>query len=100
MTKPGAVHPVFRVEAFQIIGPYRLRVRFDDSTEQEIDFRPVLQGEVFSPLRDLAVFNAVTLDRETGTLTWPNGADFDSTTLHDWPLRKDQFAELVRDWSR
>ncbi|MBI2827700.1 MAG: DUF2442 domain-containing protein [Acidobacteria bacterium] len=52
-----------------MIGPYRLRVRFDDDTQQDIDFRPVLEGNVFGPLQDVGVFNAVALDREVGTLT-------------------------------
>ena len=100
MTKPRTLHPVFRVEAFEITGPYRLRVRFNDDSEQDIDFRPVLEGELFMPLQSLAVFNAVQLDRETGTLTWPNGADFDPATLHDWPDRKEQFVRMVRGWSK
>ena len=66
-----------RVEEFEIVGLYTLRVIFDDATEQVIDFEPVLRGELYGPLRDPALFNQVALDREVGTLVWPNGADFD-----------------------
>ena len=69
----------------KIVGPYTLALRFDDGSEQRIDFRPVLEGEVFGPLQDLQMFNAVELDATFGTLQWPNGADFDPETLHDWP---------------
>jgi hypothetical protein len=86
-------HPIYRVESFAIEGPYTLRVRFDDATEQVIDFRPVLAGELFAPLRDQSVFDRVRIDPEVHTLVWPNGADFDPATLHDWP----QFAQALAD---
>jgi hypothetical protein len=45
-----------------------------------------LRGELFGPLRDLALFNQVQLDTDAGTLVWPNEADFDPATLHDWNI--------------
>ena len=92
-------HPVHRVARFAIVGPYTLAVTFADGTEQRIDFQPVLHGALFGPLRDLATFNAVILDTEVGTLTWPNGADFDPATLHDWPEVKDELTARARRWS-
>lgn len=77
-------HPIHRVTAFQIVAPYTLRVEFDDQTAQTIDFEPVLSGPLFGPLRAIELFNRVRLDPEIRTLTWPNGADFDPATLHDW----------------
>jgi len=35
-----------------------------------------LDSEVFLPLRDPAFFAQVRLNEETGTIEWPNGADF------------------------
>ena len=67
-------HPIHRVARFDIVGPYTVTVVFMDGTTQEINFEPVLRGALFGPLRDLAMFNAVVLDQEVGTLTWPNGA--------------------------
>ena len=61
-------HPIHRVTRFAIVGPYRLAVEFRDGTEQQIDLRPILDGVVFGPLQDLAMFNAVVLDAEAGTL--------------------------------
>jgi hypothetical protein len=78
-------HAVYKVRSFAILGPYTLSVGFDDGTTREIDFSPILQGELFGPLRDLSLFEKVTLDDEVHTLVWPNGADFDPSTLHDWP---------------
>ena len=91
-------HPIYRVESFQIISPYTLRVRFDDSTEQAIDFQPVLAGELYGPLRDLALFNEVQIDPEVRTLVWANGADFDPATLHDWPEQIEALRAVAEKW--
>lgn len=92
-------HPIYRVVACDIEGPYVLRVQFDDGHEEVIDFQPVLAGELFSPLRELGVFNQVRIDPEVHTLTWPNGADFDPATLHDWPAHKDAMISRANAWN-
>lgn len=55
-------HPIHRVERFEIVGPYTLMLQFGDGTHQLIDFRPILEGEVFGALPDLQLFNTVELD--------------------------------------
>jgi Protein of unknown function (DUF2442) len=92
------IHPIFRVVAFQIVAPHMLRVRFDDATEQVIDFKPMLAGKIYGPLRDLAVFNQVRIDSEVHTLVWPNGADFDPATLHDWPRYEASLRARAKQW--
>ncbi len=92
------MHPIYRVLAFEIVAPYTLRVHFDDNTEQTINFEPVLAGELYRPLRDLAVFNQVQLDPEVHTLVWPNGADFDPATLHDWPEQIAALTARAQQW--
>jgi hypothetical protein len=91
-------HPVYWVQSFEIVGPYTLQVRFDDSTEQTINFQPILGGELYGPLRDLSLFNRVVNDAEVHTLVWPNGADFDPATPHDWPEHADNLAARARRW--
>jgi uncharacterized protein DUF2442 len=93
------IHSFQRVESFKIEGPYLLRVGFDDGTEQLIDFQPVLAGELFGPLQDLKIFNQVKIDPEVKTLIWPNGADFDPATLHDWPMYAEDLAARARRWN-
>lgn len=92
-------HPIHRVSAFAVVAPYTLRVCFTDGTEQRIDLRPVLEGPLFGPLQNLHAFNAVALDSEAGTLVWPNGADFDPVTLHDWPQVRDELVVRARRWA-
>ena len=92
------MHPIYRVRSFEIVSAYTLRVRFDDGAEQTIDFRPILAGKLYGPLRDLEVFNQVRIDPEVETLVWPNGADFDPATLHDWPIYEQAFRHLAQRW--
>jgi hypothetical protein len=91
-------HPIYCVVSFEVIGPYMIRVRFDDQTEQVINFEPILAGELYGPLRDLALFNRVRIDPEVHTLVWPNGADFDPATLHDWQEHVEAWKERARQW--
>jgi hypothetical protein len=46
-------HAIYRVESFDIVGPYTLRIWFDDHSEQTINFHPVLTGELCGSLSDL-----------------------------------------------
>jgi hypothetical protein len=91
-------HPIYRVQAFEIVAPYTLHLRFDDNTEQTIDFAPVLAGALYRPLRDIATFNQVQIDPEVHTLVWPNGADFDPATLHDWPDHLEALIARAQRW--
>jgi hypothetical protein len=91
-------HAICKVKSFAIVGPYTLSVGFDDSTFREIDFSPILQGELYGPLRDLRLFEQVMLDGEVHTLVWPNGAGFDPATLHDGPSRPDLVTSALKQW--
>ena len=84
------------MQNFQIAAPYTLRVQFSDGSEQCINFRPVLAGQIYGPSRDLSLFNRVQLDVEVHTLVWPNGADFDPATWHDWPEQVHELTERAR----
>jgi hypothetical protein len=35
---------------------------------------------------------------EVHTLIWPDGADFDPATLHDWPKHAEALATRARQW--
>ena len=92
-------HKLYSVTDFQRAGDYTLVVRFDDGTEQVIDFEPVLYGELWGRLRDATLFEQVYIDPIAHTLAWPNGADFDPETLRNWPDDRDELAERAKSWA-
>jgi hypothetical protein len=91
-------HTIHRVTSFERVGEYRVNIRFADGLTRTIDFEPVLEGEIFGPLRNPVVFARLRLDTEVGTLVWPNGADFDPATLHDWPEHEPAFRAAALRW--
>jgi hypothetical protein len=91
-------HPICKVRSFKIVGPHMQHVGFDDAAGQAIDFRPVPTGELYAPLRELSMFMQVKIDPEVHALAWPDGADFDPATLHDWPENVAAFAARAREW--
>lgn len=98
MSQDRMDHAVYRVVSLTVSGPFVLDIRFDDGTQRTIDFQPVLRGELYGPLRDVTMFERVTIDPDTHTLVWPNGADFDPATLHDWPNTRTRMIELAQCW--
>lgn len=92
-------HEVHGVIGVRIVGDYALEVEFAEGTQQDIDFQPVMAGELYGPLLDRSLFGNVKVDPEIHTLAWPNGDDFDPTTLHDWPIYKEAFRERAQQWN-
>ena len=92
-------HPLYRITSFEIVGSYSLCLRFNDDLNRTIDFEPILEGELFGPLRNPAEFARVRLDPEVHTVVWPCGADFDPAILHDWPEHEAAFRAAARRWS-
>ncbi len=62
---------------------YRLYLRFEDGVDGEVDLAQMIRFEgVFAELRDRANFIQVQVNREIGTICWPNGADLDPDVLY------------------
>lgn len=93
-------HPIYRITSLGQVGTYTLRLQFDDGLIRQIDFETILEGELFGPLRDPALFSQVYLDPEVHTIAWPTGADFDPSTLHDWPEHEVDFRAAAERWRK
>jgi hypothetical protein len=71
-----------RIRTVAPAGGFRVRLGFTDGSEGTVDLAPYLRGPIFEPLvRDPALFAAVRVDPELGTIVWPNGADIAPETL-------------------
>ena len=88
-------HSLYRVKSYEKQGAFTLRITFDDDSVRVIDFKSILRGPLYGPLLDEDFFDKVSIDPEVHTLVWPNGADFDPLTLHDWPQYERAMMELV-----
>ena len=55
---------------------YSLFLKFNDGSEGELTLEKNLWGKAFEPLKNKKHFQKVRLDKEIGTISWPNGADF------------------------
>lgn len=67
----------------KVLEGHRLRIRFQDGVEGEIDLDTLVRWEgVFEPLRDPTRFAEVRVNPELGTICWPNGADLDPDVLY------------------
>jgi len=62
---------------------YVLRVEFTNGMVKDVDLREELHGEVFDPLKDPEFFRQATVNEETQTVEWPNGADFAPEFLYE-----------------
>ncbi len=91
-------HAIHFVKSVAVVAPHTLKLQFEDGVTQTINFEPLLHGRLYSPLRDLKIFNQVYIDPEIRTIVWPNGADFDPATLHDWPEHASALIELAKNW--
>lgn len=54
---------------------YRLFLRFNNGAAGEVDLAAELEGEVFEPLRDPALFATASQHPVLRTVAWANGAD-------------------------
>ncbi|MES2304981.1 MAG: DUF2442 domain-containing protein [Gemmatimonadota bacterium] len=81
------LHP--RIITASAEGGFRLRLAFTDGSSATLDLAPFVEGRggVFEPLQDPAYFALVAVDREAGTIVWPNGADLDPDVLYEAATR-------------
>ncbi|HEX8671799.1 MAG TPA: DUF2442 domain-containing protein [Longimicrobium sp.] len=71
------------VDGVTHLNGYELRLEFNNGTVKDVDLAAELYGQVFEPLREPRFFGQVRVNPETGTIEWPNGADFAPEFLFD-----------------
>ncbi len=85
MKTPRSVKYLPEVIRARVAGPTTLDLVFDDGTRRRVDVAPLLRGPVLRPLLDPEYFRLVRVDRASGTVTWPNGADLAPEALYRMP---------------
>jgi len=75
--------PLPRVRSVEPLEGFHVRLVFTDGTRRDLNLDRFLRGPVFDEIRrDRILFQQVAVDRELGTIVWPNGADIDPDVLH------------------
>ena len=74
---------ILRIIRAKVCGPHRLDLTFNDGTRKRVNVKPLLKGLIFEPLLAPSYFSRATLDLESGTVVWPNGADFAPEALYE-----------------
>ena len=74
---------ILHVVNAKYVRDYIIWVRFNDGIDGEVDLSVELEGEVFGPLKDKALFKTVKVDSLLQTVVWDNGADLAPEFLYD-----------------
>ncbi len=83
---------MLKIDRMRYLRDYQLRIEFNNGVTKDVDLAAELHGEVFAPLKDTSLFKRATVNPETGTVEWPNGADFAPEFLFDIGRAVDQVA--------
>ncbi len=74
---------MFDIVDARYVSEYTVWLRFEDGTQGEVDLSAELYGPVFEPLKDQAFFSQFRVNPDTGTIEWPNKADFAPEFLYE-----------------
>ena len=72
--------PVDVVSAAPLVGSYVL-LTFSDGVQLPVNLRRFMRGPIFEDVLANGTFLDFKVDKESGTLVWPNGADLDPEVL-------------------
>ena len=76
--------PIIDVTAVRVLARYIVELTLETGEVKLLDLESLLDGPAFAPLtEDYELFQRVRVDREAGTIVWPNGADLSLRTLYD-----------------
>ena len=92
------LHEIHTIKSFRKVAPYTLEIVFGNNNCKTINFLPVLNGEMYGPLKDGDCFDKVILDPEVKTIVWPNGADFDPALLYNWEQNIEGLKRGSKGW--
>ena len=78
----GNPEKLLKVTCVEPLADYKLRITFSDSKRKIFDVKPLLTTQLFSPLKDINLFNRVYLD--FGVVSWNDGSiDIATSVLYE-----------------
>jgi len=81
------------------LSDYRVEVFFNDGKQGTADLSEAIKGPVFEPLRKKSFFAQLKVDKESETISWPNGADLAPEYVYFQAFKNSpELQELFRHW--
>ena len=75
---------LFDVTNATYIDEYKIRITFENGKEGIIDFQDYLKaGGVFNSLKDINYFKKFYINKDIGTICWPDGLDIAPESLYE-----------------
>lgn len=77
---------MIRIKKVDYLSDYKLMLKFTDNETKIVDLKKYNNRgpeTVFYPFRNIEFFKSVRLDKHTGTIVWPNGADLCPDVLYN-----------------
>jgi hypothetical protein len=71
------------VKAAEYMQEYCIRVTFSDGVTKTVDLASELTGPMFQLLQDKTLFSQLSVDPDSETIVWPNGADIAPEYLYE-----------------
>ncbi len=71
------------VTEVKVLDNYNLALCFEDGTAGQVDISKMVPFKgIFAKLKDTNYFKTVSIDKESGTICWDNGADLSPCVLY------------------
>jgi hypothetical protein len=73
---------MLRIAQVRPLNPWQVQLDLTDGSSRHVDLAPLMVGPIFDAIKaDVAMWRAVSVDPDLGTIIWPNGADLDPDVL-------------------
>jgi hypothetical protein len=94
---PETGHAMHWITHVEYDHAFKLRLTFETGEVRLADLADHLDGEIFEPLRNLALFRQVRTNPDLDTVVWPNGADMSPDFLYEIsvPLPAESFGRVA-----
>lgn len=67
----------------EVLEQHKLKLIFEDGVSGIVDIAKIIPFEgIFEPLKDKDYFAKVAVNKDIGTICWPNGADISPSVLY------------------
>lgn len=76
-----------KIVKLQYKNNYTYYIVFEDKREGEVDFTSFLWGEAFEELKNKTLFKKATINKTTGTISWPNGVELAPEAVYQKTLK-------------